>query len=71
MLVTIERKQWMVITDFVSDWMKYNLLAFYTYPTVVKVDPNKTDHQNQSERNTRNRSKQFSVRSLLIDSNEI
>jgi len=59
MLVTIERNQWTFITDFVSDWMKCNLLAFCTYPTVVKVDPNKTDLQNQSERNTRNRSKQF------------
>lgn len=59
MLVTIERKLWTVIADFVTDRMKCNLLAFCSYPTVVKVDPNKTGLQNQSERNTRNRPKQF------------
>ncbi len=59
MLVTIKRKLWTVITDFVIDRMRYNLLTFCTYRTVVKVDSNKTGHQNQSERNTRNRSKQF------------
>lgn len=59
MFVTIERKIWTFIADFVTDRMKYNLLTFCTYRTVVKVDPNKTGLQNQSERNTRNRSKQF------------
>ena len=59
MLVTIKRKLWTVIADFVTDRMKCNFLAFCSYPTVVKVDSNKTGHQNQFVRNTRNRSKQF------------
>ncbi|MGB5033382.1 MAG: hypothetical protein WBO76_14780 [Saprospiraceae bacterium] len=55
----MKRKLWTVITDFVSDRMRYNLLTFCTYRTVVKVDSNKTGLQNKSESNTRNRSKQF------------
>lgn len=71
MLVTIKRKLWTVITDFVTDRMRYNLLTFCTYRTVVKVDSNKTGHQNQSVRNTEIDLSNFSVRSLLIDSHEI
>ena len=59
MFVTIERKLRTVSPDFVSDRMKFNLLAFCSYPTVVKVDPNKTGLQNKSVSNTRNRSKHF------------